>query len=305
MAAVAKDQRADAPPATRVIRAIERLLDRTSVRRVLRATVGGPPPELADVVSFPRLSITLSGHDRMEYARHGFPTTARMRSGDAVLIPANCWNRPIWSTPTRTLTFLFGKKQTGVSLVTHAGGPHEPRDAIKMHLAAPKGPCASILDILLTLPPPTGDAGHRHCASVPLVEALLRCYLALLREPRRSADGHGKAEHTFQNICLYIQENFRHPLTREGVAEHFQRSPSHVSRLFQSRGLMTFSDYLSLVRVDRAKFLLRQYDIKLSAIAANCGFSDVTYFCRVFKQRTSLTPGAFRLRYGAAAPNRD
>ena len=59
---------------------------------------------------------------------------------------------------------------------------------------------------------------------------------------------------------------------------------------------MTFSNYLTHVRIDRAKHLLYNYDLKLDEIAARCGYYDAPYFCRVFKRLTKTTPAEYRMR---------
>src|SRR5262249_23558346 len=104
-----------------------------------------------------------------------------------------------------------------------------------------------------------------------------------------------KAAHTYEAVCLYVQENFQNQITRESVAKNFALTPNHISRLFRHEGCMGFSDYLTLVRIDRAKFMLKEYGSPLKEIAANCGYRDVAYFCRVFRRITKITPTEYRL----------
>jgi AraC-like DNA-binding protein len=72
--------------------------------------------------------------------------------------------------------------------------------------------------------------------------------------------------------------------------------------VFRAEGFMRFTDYLAWVRVDRAKYLLKQPDMTLDEVASGCGFNDTAYFCRVFKQRTKKTPGRYRQEARAAGP---
>jgi YesN/AraC family two-component response regulator len=65
---------------------------------------------------------------------------------------------------------------------------------------------------------------------------------------------------------------------------------------------MTFSNYLTHVRIDRAKHLLRNYNLKLDDIAARCGYHDTPYFWHVFKKMTKTTPMAYRLKNRRAGP---
>lgn len=270
-------------------------LKRGRVRSVLIAGGSTPPPQLAYMVNFPRLSLTLAGEDRVELERDGRVRIVTVRPGHAVFVPANCWNKPTWSTPAKVLTFLFGKRQTGISLVTQRYRSRAPATALKTHLhLPPEGPAPGILDALINL----ASQPSRTPTDVLLVEALLHACLALLENPPPAIGG--KADRTFHNICLYLQENFQFPLTRDSVADHFRLSPNHVSRLFCTEGLMKFNEYLTWVRIDRAKFLLRHHqELTLDEVASSCGFNDTGYFCRVFKRKAKMTPTVYR---GASAP---
>ena len=93
---------------------------------------------------------------------------------------------------------------------------------------------------------------------------------------------------------MYVQENFQSPITRESVAQHFGLAPNHISRLFRKEGFMRFNDYLNLVRVNRAKFMLQNYGLTLKEIAFDCGYNDTAYFCRVFKKTCKVTPTQYR-----------
>lgn len=57
---------------------------------------------------------------------------------------------------------------------------------------------------------------------------------------------------------------------------------------------MRYSDYVNLVRVNRAKFVLRNYNMTLKEVAANCGYSDAAYFCQVFKKISKVTPAQYK-----------
>jgi YesN/AraC family two-component response regulator len=80
------------------------------------------------------------------------------------------------------------------------------------------------------------------------------------------------------------------------VAAQFGITPNHLSRLFQTHGHMTFSNYLTHVRIDRAKHLLQNYNLKLDEIAALCGYYDAPHFCHVFKRLTKTTPAEYRVK---------
>jgi YesN/AraC family two-component response regulator len=78
------------------------------------------------------------------------------------------------------------------------------------------------------------------------------------------------------------------------VAERFGLAPNHISRLFALEGAVRFNDHLNIVRVNRAKFMLQNYRMSVKEIAANSGYGDAAYFCRVFRKVTGLTPLQYR-----------
>ena len=268
---------------------LERFLRRGRLESFTIAEGVLPPPPLGFMVSFPRLSLTLRGTDEMEIERHRQRVTIRPRRGEAVFVPANAWNRPTWSRPVKVLHFLFGPRHTGISLVEHGGRSGEPDRVLKTSLPPIEGALHEVLNALTLLPGegPAGELGPL------LVQALLTGVAHLLQKP--PAAGVRKGRHSYDKVCLYLQENFHRPVTRDSVAAQFQFNPNHLSRLFMREGLMRFTDYLAWVRVDRAKYLLKHHGLKLDELARACGFQDTAYFCRVFKQRTNQTPTQYRI----------
>lgn len=246
-----------------------------------------PPPALAYLVHFPRLSLTLSGHDSLWVERSGRSRTLTLARGEVLVVPANCWSRPLWTQPATTLNLLFGRQQIGLSLVRHHGEKPVPPKATK---AAIQGTLAeapqNMMQALLAL------NGKAEQAALPLVEALLRTVLATARSP--AAEPRRRALSLYQEICMYVQEHLQAEISRDTVATHFRVSPNHVSRLFKNEGLVSFNDYVNYVRINRAKYLLKNHRQALDEIAAACGFAEASYFCRVFKKITKSTPSHYR-----------
>ena len=239
--------------------------------------------------NFPRLYVPVKGCHAVEIAQKGSIKTIRPIRGKAIFVPGNAWDRPKWSSSVEVLTFLFGTKHVGISLAQHDGRSDTPRKAIKTHIhGAFDGVTHKILGALMILPPERSTGP----LALLLIESLLHSCLRSLRTP--SSHSSRKAARTYESICLYLQENFQINLTRENVAGHFGLAPNHVSRLFRQEGQTRFSDYLNLTRINRAKFMLHNYGLSVKEIAANCGYRDVAYFCRVFKKVNSETPTQYQ-----------
>jgi AraC-like DNA-binding protein len=285
-----------APPSgSRVIvQELEQFLRTTRVRHVHFGDGTTAPPPLAYVTNFPRLSLPLAGCHAMEIAQSGRNETIKPVRGHAVFVPAHAWNKPDWTGRVEVLTFLFGVKQIGISLVRHQGGSQVPASAVKASVHGGYDvPTHSILATLMVL---AADRGKGPLARLS-TEALLHACLRLLKAPLQQSPR--KAIRTYETICLYVQENFHLPITRESVAGHFGLAPNHISRLFRREGFMRFNDYVNLVRVNRAKFMLQNYGMTLKEIAASCCYSDPAYFCRVFKKVCKVTPTEYRAHNSA------
>lgn len=249
------------------------------------------PPVLAFQVGFPRLSVTLAGGDEMELDRGTGGERIIARAHEAVFIAPNCWNKPVWSKAGTTAHFLFGRSHLGVSLIRHNGRSREPshRQTLTAHCDM-GGPIPLLLNTVAGL-------AEEHDARILnlLTEALIQSCVTLLQAPPLANTSTQKAQNTYSQICFYLQTNFDESLTRDSVAEHFRLSPNHLSRLFRRQGLMNFVDYLTWVRIDRAKSLLQHQELTLDEVAVRCGYAETAYFCRVFKAKTKQTPTQYRL----------
>ena len=78
------------------------------------------------------------------------------------------------------------------------------------------------------------------------------------------------------------------------MAELAHVNPQYLSSIFKQELKIGYSDYVNLLRVNKAGQLLDDTDMGYPEIAEACGFSDAAYFSRVFKQRTGVTPGQWR-----------
>lgn len=92
----------------------------------------------------------------------------------------------------------------------------------------------------------------------------------------------------------FMEDRLAEDLSREEVARAAGLSPGHFSHLMRAKTGWSFTELLTRLRVDRACHLLAHTDHPLARIAQDCGYSDQSYFTRVFRQRTSHTPGGFR-----------
>ncbi|WP_123042082.1 response regulator transcription factor [Cohnella candidum] len=130
---------------------------------------------------------------------------------------------------------------------------------------------------------------HTYAELMAVLEIRLRDVHDALRQARLD-----KSEIIVAECLRWIQENVKEELTLERAAEHFFFNPSYFSTLIKSRTGRTFSDHVTETRMRRAKELLAENRLKIYEIAAECGYQDTKYFCRVFKKQNGMSPEAYK-----------
>lgn len=95
-------------------------------------------------------------------------------------------------------------------------------------------------------------------------------------------------------VLRFIDDHYAEDIAMETVAELVYLDPSYFCRVFKRETGRTFLEYLTGVRVDRAKDLLAATDLQVSKIASRVGYPDPNYFSRVFLKAVGLTPSEFR-----------
>ncbi|MFZ3591115.1 response regulator transcription factor [Bacillus sp. DJP31] len=107
---------------------------------------------------------------------------------------------------------------------------------------------------------------------------------------RKNHTGHSN----FQLMLDYIEENYAKPLNLTGVANHFHFNPSYLSSYFASHNKGGFNEYLNKIRIEEASKLLMNSSIRISEICEMVGYSDHSYFCKVFKKLKGLSPSQYK-----------
>lgn len=92
----------------------------------------------------------------------------------------------------------------------------------------------------------------------------------------------------------YITNNYHRDLGIEEVSEIADLSISHFCMLFKQVTGYTFLEYLTQCRIEKAKYILKNSQVKVYQIAPLVGYQDPRYFTQVFKKVTGMTPSEFR-----------
>lgn len=92
----------------------------------------------------------------------------------------------------------------------------------------------------------------------------------------------------------YINEHYADPLTLETIGQIVGLNPSYFSSIFRKESGCTFIDYLTELRMKKARELIVDTDLEIIEIAEQTGFHDLKYFSRCFRKNTGMTPVAYR-----------
>ncbi|KUP21950.1 hypothetical protein AWJ19_05920 [Paenibacillus sp. DMB5] len=98
-----------------------------------------------------------------------------------------------------------------------------------------------------------------------------------------------------QKILLYIDEHYSRQLTLTEVAREFHFNPSYLSNYFTLHNKEGFNEYLNRVRIGKACLLLKENPgLSISEISSLVGYSDHSYFTRVFRKLMNVSPSQYR-----------
>ncbi|OUM95185.1 MAG: AraC family transcriptional regulator [Thermobacillus sp. ZCTH02-B1] len=132
---------------------------------------------------------------------------------------------------------------------------------------------------------------------------LQTCVSLLLRlaaradQPRRTAAA--QRTERIKAALEYIERRYAEPIRLGDLASAVSMSEAYFCRLFKRITAATPVEYINLYRVRQAAILLRSTDRKITDIALEVGFRNLSYFNTVFRQRFGCTPTEYRRR-GAA-----
>lgn len=92
----------------------------------------------------------------------------------------------------------------------------------------------------------------------------------------------------------YIDMNFAKELSLDEVSKEVGVSPYYFSKLFKEESGVNFVEYVTNVRMDSAKKMLKDSSYSIKEICIDVGYGDPNYFSRIFKKCIGLTPSEFR-----------
>ena len=100
--------------------------------------------------------------------------------------------------------------------------------------------------------------------------------------------------HLADACCEILEKNYKEKLNIREIARELGISRNYLSTIFRSKTGYSIVEYLNGIRLEAAKRLLRNNELKIYEIAEETGFSDTYYFSKVFKTHTGVSPSDYR-----------
>jgi AraC-like DNA-binding protein len=112
-----------------------------------------------------------------------------------------------------------------------------------------------------------------------------------LRRNRRLGS---EAQRVVRQAMAYIHEHYAETFSREALAEAVGFSDRYLTRCFHTETGITPVAYLTRYRIRQARTLLERGEPSITEVALATGFTDASYFARVFRAEVGVTPRAYQ-----------
>lgn len=118
-------------------------------------------------------------------------------------------------------------------------------------------------------------------------------YDLLTRQVREGREEAGTVEN-LKKVLQYIGEHYSSPIRLSELAELVNMNEQYFCRYFKKNIGKTITEYINVIRVEKAATALAETEDKIIDIAAACGFDNIGYFIRRFKKEKGMTPSEYR-----------
>lgn len=223
----------------------------------------------------------------------------RLKRGELIILDANVPHRLIVEdgTPCRMLNVEFGfMDYTGVA--PSIGKLARKETALAEWLQVPFSSLVmpdpeEIYHVLKGLVLELDQSGGKGGSMVDLLFCELLLRLSSLRQDQLHASQQPSQLYVRRSI-EFLHQNYDQSIQVKDIAAAVNLHPGYLHRIFKSQTGRTLSDYLNMLRMEKAKMLLGQSDIPIAEIADYVGVSSRQYFHLLFKKYTDNTPVEYR-----------
>ncbi len=123
--------------------------------------------------------------------------------------------------------------------------------------------------------------------------------LWLLKITQKFVDSVGEGDEiknlqVIQKAAEYMKNNFTEKLTIDDISQAVYLSPCYLSKIFKQELGCTIMEFLTKIRIEEAKKLLKNPKYNIMQVANEIGFEDPSYFTKVFKRSEGVTPSQYK-----------
>jgi len=214
------------------------------------------------------------------------------RPGDTLLIPSKTPHRDDFDISSKLEVFMvhfsWPWEKEFFSMVSHAALPALP---------APQKEAVAHLVHHLRLDFATGSPQHDLLAKVRLFEILVKILEVALNQDRHRKTPDAKTDYGRQRrewilgqAKSYIEDNFSRTVSLEEIAKHLRVSPYHLSHIFSAENDFSLFEFLTHLRMKKARSLLEEGKLTIAETAYAVGFNNSNYFTKVFHRYYGFPP---------------
>ena len=100
--------------------------------------------------------------------------------------------------------------------------------------------------------------------------------------------------HVVDRMVCFIRKNYRENLKLETLAHSFGYNSAYLGKIFKEKTGRSFNTFLDLIRIEKAKELLRNRDLKVCEISKKIGYENSDYFYFKFHKYVNKSPLEYR-----------
>ncbi|MCD9021437.1 AraC family transcriptional regulator [Cohnella silvisoli] len=227
----------------------------------------------------------------------GREKVVKLKKGEFILLDANVPHRLIVENTCRMLNVEFGfSDHSGyVPSIKQLAAEEEPLRAM---ISAPTSYLMLIDpdDVYHLLKSLALELDHRGSDGGVLDRMLMSQLLIRISRLRRETENNAshQVEQYVKQSIEFMHQNYDRSIRVNEMAAHVSLHPGYLQRIFKTHSGQTLMEYLTAVRMEKAKMLLQQTDIPIADISDYVGAGSRQYFHALFKKHTKQTPIEFR-----------
>ena len=228
---------------------------------------------------------------------HMLGQSLELRAGRVILIPAGVAVRQ-FTSPSQELLMMWSHFDCAVAgQIISDARPYV--DAANLRLSLPGLPTIALVAEVDSAGISEKLYRIRNRPQDDLGQLMLNIvHLDVIRHLRETHLGltDSFTEERLERATAFLEQNLHKPISLAEIARHVSVSPETLGRLFRACYRVSPIQYLTRLRMARARELLQDRRYNISEVAQACGYASLQYFSRAFAKQYGLPPSLFRRR---------